>query len=275
MTLHLPAKLTNHHQLIMTKTLFICGSLFLFACSSPTKSIKPVNTKDYLGIDQTLIDSIYSSAVQDALNPEPDEVSFNLKTITTNDTNLTWSEIDGEKYLLVVSYKTTTSYYQNDSTGFYNTGPYDIWVTVAPEMQLLCSCYTFESIDRLRWRLRQLLGLLPDGEQDHFVEFWVRPQDLFRPCPDSEVYDDSCDLCFREDVSRDHRRWFNELRAVQYKEGNKRFTGYPWTQLGYTYDWNPNNKSHIGLSEFVVKKNARVIVGNIKMTAEYCEKSSN
>ena len=265
----------SHHQFIMGKILFIGVSLFLFACSSSIKNIKPVNTKDFFGIDQTQIDSIYSAAVQDAINPEPNEVFFNLKAITMADTNLIWHEIDGEKYLLLVSYKTNASYYGNDSTGFYNTGPYNIWVTVAPEMQLLCSCYTFENIDRLRWRLRQLLGLLPDGNQNHFVEFWVRPQDLFRPCPDSEVYDDSCDLCFREDVSRDHRRWFNELRAVQFKEGNKRFTGYPWTQLGYTYDWNPNNKSHIGLSEFVIKKNARVFVDNIMTTAEYCEKSMN
>ena len=265
----------NTQQLIMAKILFICVSLFLFACSSSTKSIKPVHTNGFFGIDQTQIDSIYSAAVQDAINPEPDEIFFNLKTITMADTNLIWYEIDGEKYLLAVSYKTNASYYGNDSTGFYNTGPYNIWVTVAPEMQLLCSCYTFESIDQLRWRLRQLLGLLPDGEQDHFVEFWVRPQDLFRPCPDSEVYDTSCEICFREDVSRYHRKWFNELREVQYKEGSNRFSGYPWTQLGYTYDWNPANKSHVGLSEFVIKKNALVVIGNIMPTAVYCEKFSN
>ena len=31
---------------------------------------------------------------------------------------------------------------------------------------------------------------------------------------------------------------------------------YPWTQLGYTYDWHPANTSAIGLSEYVLMQNA-------------------
>jgi hypothetical protein len=38
------------------------------------------------------------------------------------------------------------------------------------------------------------------------------------------------------------------------------------TQLGYTYDWCPTNKSHIGVSEFVIDINKNVIVNKIYST---------
>jgi len=43
---------------------------------------------------------------------------------------------------------------------------------------------------------------------------------------------------------------------------------YPWTRLGYTYDW--GNPCHeVGLSEFVIKKDAEVIVEDIETVEEY------
>lgn len=36
-------------------------------------------------------------------------------------------------------------------------------------------------------RLKQLLGLPPTATNSYFVKFWVRPNDLFRPCPDKEI----------------------------------------------------------------------------------------
>ncbi|MBK8453511.1 MAG: hypothetical protein WAQ53_14365 [Thiofilum sp.] len=45
--------------------------------------------------------------------------------------------------------------------------------------------------------------------------------------------------------------------------------GYPWTRLGYTYDWGkPNNP--IGFSEFVIDKGAKVEVKSVTTTAKYC-----
>lgn len=63
---------------------------------------------------------------------------------------------------------------------------YDIWVTLAPELQTRCSDTTFGQGD-LSLRLKQLLGMPPSAEETAFVEFWVRPEDLFRPCPDPEI----------------------------------------------------------------------------------------
>ena len=46
--------------------------------------------------------------------------------------------------------------------------------------------------------------------------------------------------------------------------------GYPFTGLGYTYDWNKHNRSHQGPSEFLIKKNSDIIVKDFIETAEYC-----
>ena len=50
---------------------------------------------------------------------------------------------------------------------------------------------------------------------------------------------------------------------------------YPWTQLGYTYDWNPENKSHVGLSEFVIGENKNIVIKAIYSTNDYLEKEVN
>jgi hypothetical protein len=45
--------------------------------------------------------------------------------------------------------------------------------------------------------------------------------------------------------------------------------GYPWTRLGYTYDWAPG-ASGIGASEFVTRKEMPVIVKAKVPTVAYC-----
>jgi hypothetical protein len=44
---------------------------------------------------------------------------------------------------------------------------------------------------------------------------------------------------------------------------------YPFTQLGYTYDWNPKNKKHEGLSEFVIGSNRNIVVNKVYKTMDY------
>ena len=117
-------------------------------------------------------------------------------------------------------------------------------------------------------RLKQLLGLPPNAIYSYFVEFWVKPEDLFRPCPDNEITDNQCDVCFPQNTEASYKNWINENRVSRYY-GCKIDEKYPWTQLGYTYDWNPRNKSHVGLSEFVIGANKNIVVNAIYTTEEY------
>jgi hypothetical protein len=90
---------------------------------------------------------------------------------------------------------------------------------------------------------------------------WVRPEDLFRPSPDPEITDTQAQLNFNENVSQEHVYWFNSLKNTTYDK-------YPWTRLGYTYDWG-NPDSEVGLSEYVLRNNSTVIVSSVSTTLDY------
>ena len=59
---------------------------------------------------------------------------------------------------------------------------------------------------------------------------------------------------FSEEVDEDYKEWFDSNIISSYFDGK-----YPWTRLGYTYDWADNGEEY-GLSEFVVRKNSEVKV---------------
>ncbi|MEM6264978.1 MAG: hypothetical protein AAGI38_20875 [Bacteroidota bacterium] len=220
------------------------------------------------------ISLLYSESVGDAAKPQPWEIYNDLITIKKGTPHLIWKEIDNKTYVLVSTWQSDTVYYKNNlQTGTYNTGEHALWITTAPELQTLCSQKSFGRKEGLNLRLEQLLGLPPNAGKKFFIEFWVQPQDLFRPCLDSEVSEANCTLAFPDDESLAHKKWINYLRLASYynPEWNK---NYPWTQLGYTYDWHPKNKSHIGLSEFVIGKNKEIIVHRVYTTDQYCEVAS-
>ncbi len=62
----------------------------------------------------------------------------------------------------------------------------------------------------------------------------------------------------------DHAVFFANQKISSYK-----VKGYPWTRLGYTYDWNPNTTDY-GASEYVIKKNSKVEIVSIISTEAYC-----
>jgi len=112
-------------------------------------------------------------------------------------------------------------------------------------------------------RIEQLLGLPPCSDYSDFVEMWVDPADLFRPAPDNEITDKICELEFPAGTDEIYKQWFKDNFQHSYTS-----PGYPWTRLGYTYDWGPS-QSEIGLSEFVIKNGAAVIVKSVISTQSY------
>ncbi|MDX1939179.1 MAG: hypothetical protein SFU99_01425 [Saprospiraceae bacterium] len=246
-----------------TNLLFICILLIITTACVPRLLVKNYN--------ESKIQKIYNKSIADTAKPEPTEVDNNLLAITKETPGLVWKTINGEDYLLVSSWKGDTTYYKNDpNTGFYNTGKYIIWVTAAPQLQALCKDKKFGRKEGLDLRLKQFFGMPPNTEKKYFVEFWVRPQDLYRPCPDNEVNDKSCGLCFAENAPKEYQEWFKNQRNTSYYNCNW-YDNYPWTQLGYTYDWSPRNKTHIGLSEYIIGENKKVVVNGFVTTADYCK----
>ncbi len=225
----------------------------------------------------------YQAALDDALNPEPSEVSTDLTSILNPEDSpgLTWTTANGYDYVKVVSWKSTHSAaaFETGDDGFYTTGSGEIWVTLVPEVQDLCKQWDPVQMD-VDLRLRQLMGLQPCGDYSTFVTLWVLPTDLRRPCPDNEVSDATCGLSLPGSVAEVYRTWFNETRAQQYvpckcaSYSDSSCTacqkwGWPWTQLGYTYDWG-NQGDDFGVSEFLIWPDSMIMVGEKFLTADYC-----
>ena len=118
-----------------------------------------------------------------------------------------------------------------------------------------------DKVDNRDIRLKQLLGKAPDTDNRYFTVFWVRVTDVFRPAFFPEINTDMMNTAFtntlEEDTSENamwFKNWFDKTNASAYRKD-----GFPWTRLGYTYDWgNPDSK--YGLSEFIVKEGAEIEV---------------
>ena len=247
----------------------------------------------------------YASAVADARTALPSEIFRQLTPITPQNPDLIWENgVVGSRVLVVTWLGDAGKYYQcvavegcSGNTvciegGECPTYRFDSWVTVVPEIKNLLT-------DRFPdpMRIAQLLGLPSEAatpghvnEYKYMLELWVEPRDLFRPCPDTEISDTVCELDFPLDAFNTpdlaklvrvtagpnsgafmtYPNWFTNQASYSYVTGAN---PYPWTRLGYTYDWGSN--SHVGLSEFVLHgrkvDGSTISVGikSVKTTAAY------
>jgi len=142
----------------------------------------------------------------------------------------------------------------------------DLWVTLVPEVHERCQYYDTTSSEALTLRLQQLLGLPPQPvTRSEFVVMQVALNDVFRPCPDPDTSKLNCELDFPADVSEKYSSWFARQLLTYYQIPD----GYPFTRLGYTYDWNSQTPSY-GVSEYVIRSGAEVDVIAITPAALYC-----
>ena len=139
-----------------------------------------------------------------------------------------------------------------------------VWVTMAPQLQEFCRALGLADA-ALDLRLEQLMGLPPNNGKNRLVQLWIPTDGLFRPSPDAETDDSVAALVFPDGAAPDHVAWIENLEANSYGE-----KGYPWTRLGYTYDWAPDAKSEVGLSEFVARKGTKAVVDSVVPQAQYC-----
>jgi hypothetical protein len=214
----------------------------------------------------------YFAALQDAKVAEPSEVFDGLTAITSTNDKLTWDKATGR--LRVVTWTSFNGY--DAQVGKEMTLTREVWVTAVPELKTFCQTYQATPETPLVLRMEELLGLPPNNGKTRLVEMWVNPADMFRPSPDSEIDDTVAELVlppashFKSQQAYEfHRDWYNlQVKLDNYDDPAK---GYPWTRLGYTYDWG-NPKSEVGLSEFVIFASSKIKVEKVYPTAEYCSK---
>jgi hypothetical protein len=267
----------------------ILAFLFLVSAFQPTAGFSGNLDKTSMTYPQE-----YLAAVQDAQVATAKEISRNLIAIgpgsNNNSVRLHWDGVPGKSRVLVLTW-TNRPFYDN-AVGQDYILPEDatVWVTVVPELKHFIARHPWE-ITPLR--IEQLLGLPPDNGKTKFVEIWVNPKDLFRPSPDPETTDHEAELRFPTshsrfvifndqmrivewdaekgaDVSYSYRKWFLHRKNTIYS-GNY---PYPWTRLGYTYDWgNPMN--HVGMSEFVILGGSTIGIKSVIPNDEYLSLRSN
>lgn len=218
-------------------------------------------------VSDEALNRAYQAAIADAAVAEPGEICRNLTAIVEYNRELIWDAgAPRSKRVLMVTWTSWDGY--DALVGQKYTTPWDFWVTAAPQVKQFCGRHRVGP-NEMNLRLEQLLGLPPHAGKTRFVEFWVNPDDLFRPSPDPEITDHEAELDFPRSgqfvtVAQSHIDWFDNLTSQSYG-----VDGYPWTRLGYTYDWG-NPWSDVGLSEFVIGGGAEVTVHSVAATAEYC-----
>lgn len=142
----------------------------------------------------------------------------------------------------------------------------DVWVTL--DQAVKDECQTFDQ-SSLTLGVQQLLGLPGDNsEQRSFVTLSVAATALFRPCANPSLTADRCEMDFNGDVSPEHAAWYARQVAQSYQTQS----GFPWTRLGYTYNWKVG-ANEVGPAEFVIQQGALAKTISVVETQAYCQSS--
>jgi hypothetical protein len=170
----------------------------------------------------------------------------------------------------------------------------DSWVTESPHLQTFCVDFAAANGSDpalLTLRLEQRLGLAPHSAKTTFVSFTIADpdpaQNVFRPCASPAIDTDTCairtsgdDNCpaYSPDKERCEAHNFFFYKQYYGSYGAMRPTGFPWTSLGYTFDWalgpaDANGDAEFvrfGESEYVVPAGTPISVVSAETTVEYC-----
>ncbi|MDY7014079.1 MAG: hypothetical protein SVX43_10880, partial [Cyanobacteriota bacterium] len=238
----------------------VLGISLTFIFGFPSAPLSASEEEDWRSLFEMQLQRSYQRAIQDADDAQRSEISNTLWPITPDNPNLRWREVNGQPQVLVVTWTSWNGY--RDRVGQTMQLSREVWVTAVPELQQFAAQLNFDP-ESLTLRLEQYLGLPPHNGKTQFVQMWVDPQDLFRPCPDPEIIDTRCEVQFPETVARSHQMWFIELLLSSYNP-----QGYPWTRLGYTYDWG-RIETEVGASEFILREGAEVEIESVVETIEY------
>lgn len=199
---------------------------------------------------------LWQSAMADAVFSEDSEV-MELVTLTLGNPLVIWDETD-ERVLLL----TWHDYDDPCAPGsHFPDGCGEIWSTSLGEM---AAWYAGNGDAVEDWPLRfaQLLGVHADEGYTRFTAFWVAPEEVVRP---AYITDVTAQMVNGYHILEEgaYKDWFDQNILWSYFESD-----YPWTRLGYTYDWSGGD-SEYGLTEFLVPDGSRAEIAFTLTTEEF------
>lgn len=241
--------------------------LVLGGCAGGTKDTKQneapaasqSDAKEESSTEEVSVEELYDQAVRDAAFADEDEIKP-LISLTQDDPMTTWD--DNGRVLLVTWHNYPESYPEGEEVTLdWGT----VWTFTDKEIAEKYTSEVAEAEDK-ELRLQQLIGFAPDSEHSTFTGFWVNPEDVVRPAYQPDPTDGSMTVAFGEDVDPEFKTWFDENILSSYFYG-----AYPWSRLGYTYDWSQGSGEY-GLTEFLVNQGAQVQVAFTDSTDEFLQR---
>ncbi len=189
---------------------------------------------------ETDMEELYRESVSDSVFAEADEI-FPLVAIEADSPFVTWSA--DEDKVLMLSWNDTPEEYL-EGTEIVVKG--EIWTFTDRE---IASWYSDNKKGVKDWdlRLKQLIGLPPESSYTHVTAFWCDPEELFRPCYETDITKQLDVNLLDGSALGDYESWFDGNTLWSYFD-----SAYPWTRLGYTYDW-AEGGSEYGLSELIIR----------------------
>lgn len=205
-------------------------------------------------------EELYKMAVKDAVFAEEDEIKP-LVSLTKEDKLVTW---DDKGCVLLCTWHSYPDSYPEGETVTTKWG--SVWVYTDKEMASYAE--ELKNAKDPVMRLRQLVSISPSKTHSTVTGMWVKPSDVIRPAYQTDAADGRMFTAFEdvEKVDEQFKGWFDQNILNSYFYGE-----YPWTRLGYTYDWADNGKEY-GLTEFLVKQNADVEVAFTETTDEFLQR---
>lgn len=158
----------------------------------------------------------------------------------------------------------------------------DTWVSLPEQLREMCRAKPDPVL-----AIEQILGLPPMSKPSRpthqwaVVTFVVARMNIFRPCPGGT--DIAAPRCSAEGVARNlddatarfllNQLWTSHRIDFEKPDNMGNMTedfGYPFTGMGWSYDWDPESSTHIGVSEYVIRAGASVTNPSMVSPDQFC-----
>lgn len=217
----------------------------------------------------TDLDQLYANAITDAMVTEDIERIDTLWPISNTNARLQWKTVNGKQYVLMATFmRFPSSYPEGDSI---TTTWGDAWLFVPQQMKMRIGG-SFKSGSDTLMRICQLLGLPPVNSHTntHIAEMWVPADSLQRPAGNPDIRVSAANEILISGASPTYANWFNNYIIYAYYHTLTSATDfhYPWTRLGYTFDWAPDSRE-VGLSEYVLRAKTGCWVNKTRTAGNY------
>ena len=200
----------------------------------------------------------YERAVMDAVFAEESEL-MPLVEITPDSELTTWND---EGKVLMLSWNRHPERYIEGTSYTLDNG--EIWTFTDKEI-LAWFEENGEDVEDWGLRLEELIGLPEGSGYTHVSAFWCDPEELIRPAYVTDITVQMDVSALDGSMLGEYEEWFEGNIIWSYFD-----SAYPWTRLGYTYDWNEDGNEY-GLTEFIILPGSEVEIEWTITTVEFIE----